>query len=64
MKARQKCPVAGPTTGCCPNKDTCIEEKQRVVHAAVSNTQKTKPKKEQIYTYTDTQVCMLVCMLD
>jgi hypothetical protein len=30
MKARQKCPLAGPTTGCSANKDTCIKEKQRV----------------------------------
>jgi hypothetical protein len=30
IKARQKCPVAGPTTGCCANEDTCMEQNPRV----------------------------------
>ncbi len=33
MKARQKCRLTGPTAGCWTNKDTCIEEKQRVRHS-------------------------------
>jgi hypothetical protein len=40
MKDRQKCLVAGPTTGCCSKKDTCIEEKQRVRQPAVGEKRK------------------------
>jgi hypothetical protein len=40
MKARQKRRLAGPTTGCCTNKASCIEEKQRVRPPAVRYTQK------------------------
>jgi hypothetical protein len=60
MKTRQKRPVAGPTTGCCANQASCIEEKQRVRQPAVRSPHEKKPKKEQIYTYTHTQVRMLV----
>jgi hypothetical protein len=49
MKARQKCQVAGPTTGCCPNQASCIEEKQieATSHKPYSEkqTKKTKQKK-------------------
>jgi hypothetical protein len=38
MKARQKCSVAGPTTGCWTKKAACIEEKQRVRQPAVGYT--------------------------
>jgi hypothetical protein len=40
MKARQKRRLAGPTTGCCPNKASCIDEKQRVRPPAARTTQK------------------------
>jgi len=64
MKARKKCPVAGPTTDCCANKDTCIEEKQRVRQPAVNYTKQNKTKKEQIYTYrfASMKVGMYDCM--
>ncbi len=62
MKARQKCRVAGLTNCCCTNKDTCIEEKQRVRQPAARYTQQNKQKKNK-YIHTHTQVCMLVCMI-
>jgi hypothetical protein len=42
MKARQKCRVAGQTTGCCTKQVACMEEKQRVRQTAVVYTQKSK----------------------
>jgi hypothetical protein len=61
MKARQKCRVAGPTTGCWSKKAACIEEKQRVRRqTAVRCTQKeTNNKGIYIYmhTHTHTSVC-------
>ncbi len=62
MKDRQKRRVTGPTTGCCPKQDTCIEEKQRVRPPAVRHTQQNKQKKNK-HIHTHTQVCMLVCMI-
>jgi hypothetical protein len=61
MKARQKCPVAELTTGCSSKKDTCIEEKRGFGKEAVRYTRKTNKKRTKMYT--DTQVCMLVCMI-
>jgi hypothetical protein len=58
MKARQKHRETGPTTGCCPDEDTCIEQKQRVRQKAVMYSKK-QTKKEQFCTYTDTKVRML-----
>jgi hypothetical protein len=58
MKARQKCPVAGSTTGCCPNEDTCIEEKQRVRQPAVRYTQQNKTKKiKYIHAQANKNAC-------
>ena len=53
MKARQKHRLTGPTTGCCPKKASCIEEKQRVRQPAVRYTQKKKQKKNK-YIHTQT----------
>ncbi len=63
MKALQKHRMAEPSTGCCPQKSPWVEKKQRVRQPPVRYTQKNKQKKEHIYTYTDTQVCMLVCTI-
>jgi hypothetical protein len=62
MITRQKRTVAGPTTGCCANKESCTEEKQRIRQPAVRYTEQNKTKKPT-YTCTDTQEWMLVCML-
>jgi hypothetical protein len=48
MKARQKRRLSGPTNGCCPTKDSCIEKKQRVRRQAAVRlrcTQKSKTNK-------------------
>jgi hypothetical protein len=63
MKARQKRRVAGPTTDCCSNKASCIEEKQRQRKPTVRCNQTNKRKKEQTYTYT-THTSMHVGMYD
>ncbi len=61
MKARPKCRLAGPTTGCWTNQATCIEEKQRVRQTAVRYTQKSN----QIYIWISTRTnTMYVCMYD
>ncbi len=44
MKDWQKCPVAGPTTGCCTVEAPCIDEKQSVRQPAVRYTQNNKQK--------------------
>ncbi len=55
MKAQQKCPVAGPTTGCCSKKASCTEEKHRVRQPTSCKTYAEKEtKKEQIFTYRHT----------
>jgi hypothetical protein len=53
MKAWQKCPVAGPTTGCRPKQAACIEEKQRVRQPSVS---KTKQKRTNIHMQRHTSI--------
>jgi hypothetical protein len=58
MKARQKCQLAGPTTGCCASQETCIEEKQRVRQSAVVYTQK---KERKISTHACTYTCACMC---
>ena len=58
MKARQKCRLAGPTTGCWTTQDTCIEEKQRVRQTAVVYTQK---KKRDKHACMHMHVCVSVC---
>ena len=63
MKARQKCRLAGPTTGCWTTQETCIEEKQRVRQTAVVYTLKNQTNKKQIYVYKHTH-SMYVCMHD
>jgi hypothetical protein len=63
MKARQKRRVAGPTTDCCSNKASCIEEKQRQRKPTVRCNQTNNRKKEQTYTYT-THASMHVGMYD
>ncbi len=63
MKARQKCRLAGPTTGCRTNQDPCIQEKQRVSQTAVVYTQKIKQTKNK-YMYINIHRCMHVCMYD
>jgi hypothetical protein len=40
MKARKKCRVASPITGCCSKKAPCIETTQRVRQTSVRYTQK------------------------
>ncbi len=63
MKARQKCWLAGPTTGCWPKKDNCIEEKQRVRDPAVRSTKKSKQANKNICIHIHTAhifVCMIV----
>ena len=64
MKAWQKRRLTGSTTGCCSNKDTCIQDKQRVRQPAVRYTQQNITKKEQIYTHrhTSMHVGMYDCM--
>jgi hypothetical protein len=54
MKARQKCRLAGPTTGCWTNQLSCIEEKQRVRQTAVRYTQKRKQTHTHTHTHTHT----------
>jgi hypothetical protein len=64
IKARQKCRMAGPTTGCLTKKDSCIEEKQRDRQTAVRYTQKSKQTTYlHIRTHTHTQ-CTHVCKYD
>jgi hypothetical protein len=58
MKARQKCPLAGPTAGCLANKASCMEEKQRVTQPAVRNTQKSKQTNKR------TSVSVYVCVYE
>jgi hypothetical protein len=60
MKARQKCPMAGPTTGYGAIQATCIEEKQRVRQPTVRYAQ----KRTNIYIHTQTSmhVDMYDCM--
>ncbi len=53
MRARRKCQVARPTTGCWTKKATCIEEKKRVRRPAVRYSQKSKQKKNK-YIHTQT----------
>ena len=55
-KVRQKHRVAGPTIGCCSNKASCIEEKQRVRQLAINHTQTNKQTK------TNKKTCMLVSL--
>jgi hypothetical protein len=65
MNARQKCPVAGPTTGCCSNKAPCVEEKQRVRQPAVMHTQTKQTKKSKyIQTHTHKYACWYVRLYD
>ncbi len=46
-KARRKCPVAGPKTGCRTKQAPCIEEKQRVRQPPIRYTQQNKTKKNK-----------------
>ncbi len=62
MKARQKCPVAGLTTGCSINKAPCIEEKQWVKTPSCKVYSEKQTKKEQIYIYTQPHKCERLCM--
>jgi hypothetical protein len=65
MKARQKRRLAGSTTGCCANKEPCIEEKQRVRQPAVRYTQKNKKKKNKyIHTQTHRHACWYACLYE
>jgi hypothetical protein len=66
MKARQKRRLAGPTTGCCTKKETCIDEKQRVRQPAVRYTQekKKKEKKKNIHTHPHKHACWYVCLYE
>ncbi len=58
MKARPKCPVAGPTTGCWTYQAACIEEKQRVWQPAVRYTHINKQKKNKyIITHMHKYAC-------
>jgi hypothetical protein len=62
MKARQKCRLTGPTTGCWTNQAACIEEKQSDRQTAVRYTQQSK---QTTYLHAHTHahtVCMIVCM--
>ncbi len=51
--------MAGQKTGCCPNKVSCIEEKQRVRQTAVGYTQKSKQKNTCIHIHTHTYTRMV-----
>jgi hypothetical protein len=64
MKGRQKCPVAGPTTGCCPIQAACIKEKQRGRHPAVRYTHKKKKTKNKYIhiPHTSMHVVIYDCM--
>ncbi len=66
LKARQKFRMAGPTIGCRPKKQHCIEEKQRVSQTAVRDTQKSKQTiciNIYICTHAHSRsVCMYDCM--
>ena len=65
MKDWQKCLVAGPTTGCQTNKDSCIEEKNRVRQPSVRYTQKNKQKKNKyINTHTHKYACWYVWLYE
>jgi hypothetical protein len=61
MTARQKCPLAGLTTGCCSNETSCIEEKQRV-RPAVRYRKTNKEKQTHNYRHTSMQAGMYDCM--
>ena len=56
LKDRQKRLPAGPTTGCCANTTTCIEEKQRVRQRQLSGIIR------NIYTHTHMYACF-VCTI-
>jgi hypothetical protein len=67
MKDRQKCRVTRPTTGCCPNKETCIEEKQRVRQTTLRYTQPRRHRSSSVCEWS-LHVCergcwQLSCML-
>ncbi len=55
MKARQKCPVAGPTTGCWTTQDTCIEERSES-ESELDN------QLSGILRKANKQTCILVCL--
>ncbi len=63
MKARQKCRLERPKTGCWTNQASCIEEKQRVRQTAVVYTQKIKQTRRKKYVYKH-EHSMYVCMYD
>ncbi len=59
MKARQKCPVKGPTTCCWTKKEPCIKEKKRIRCNLLKG--KLKPKKDRnIHTQTQKYGCWYV----
>jgi hypothetical protein len=64
MKVRQKRRLAGPTTGCCPNQDTCIEEKQRYRQPTVRYNEQNKRGEKNIHKHrhTSIRVGMYDCM--
>ncbi len=64
MKDRQKRRVAGPTTGSCTNKATCIEENQRVKkrNCQVYSGKTTRYIYTSIHPHKSMHVCMYDCM--
>jgi hypothetical protein len=63
MKVQRKRRVAGPTTGCCTTKDTCIEVNGELCRQLSGALRKTNKQKRNKYIHTHTQVCMFVCMI-
>ena len=63
MKAQKKRRLAGPTTGCCTTKDTCIEVNGELGRQLSGALRKAHKQKTNTYIHTHTQVCMFVCMI-
>ncbi len=61
MKVRQKCLMAGTTTGCLANLATYIEEKQRIRSCRVYSKKKTNKKQIYMHIHMCLHVCMYVC---
>jgi hypothetical protein len=73
MKARQKCPVTGPTTGCCAKKAPCIDtniyiHRHTSTHVGMYDCMRSESESELCNQLSGTlrkankQKCTLVCL--
>jgi hypothetical protein len=63
MKALQTRRLTGPTTGCCTNKASCIEEKQRVKATSCKVYSEKQTKKRTNINIHRHKIGMLVCLI-